>query len=213
MGAAGDPGLFPEQLDGQFAFGPEGHRAALGTTPDGQLRLAEVEPPGDRQRPGGLAVVLQQCPECDPVMGPDGGGPVGAAGGVLVEGAGAPDVLARAMDLGVIDGRDPVAMPDPPGFLVDELRQCAGEGFGLPGGVLGEGLQGLPVVETLDGDDGLGDGVLLDVEGQCGDPLDEAAVAGASEGRGEGLEQSLPDGPDEGSLPHGASPVAVPDGM
>lgn len=64
----------------------------------------------------------------------------------------------------------------------------------------------------LDGGDRLGDGVLLDVEDQCGNPLDEAAVSGSCEGRGEALEQSLPEGPDEGGLPHGASPDAVPDG-
>ena len=46
-------------------------------------------------------------------MGADGGGEIGAAGGVLVEGTGARDVGAGAMDLGVIDGRDMVAVPDP----------------------------------------------------------------------------------------------------
>ena len=97
--------------------------------------------------------------------------------------------------------------PPPSGLLVDELRQCAGEGVGLPDGILGEGFQGFPVVEPLDGGDGLGDGVLLDIEGQCGDPLDEAAVAGSSEGGCKWFEESLPDRPDECSLPHGASPV------
>ena len=121
-------------------------------------------------------------------MSPHGGGPVGATGGVFVEGAGPPDMLARAMDLGVIDGRDPVAMPEPPRLFVDELRQRAGEEVGLPEGVLGEGLDGLPVVDPLDGGDGLGDGVLLDIEGKCGDPLDEAAMTGASEGGGKRLE-------------------------
>ena len=89
----------------------------------GQLRLAEVEPPGDGQEPGGPAGVLEQRPQGDPVVGPDGGGPVGAAGGVLVEGAGAPDVLAAAVDLGVVDGRDVVAVPDSPGGLLDQPGQ------------------------------------------------------------------------------------------
>jgi len=40
-----------------------------------------------------------------------GGGPVGAAGGVLMEGATAPDVVPRAVDFGIIDGRDAVAVP------------------------------------------------------------------------------------------------------
>ena len=59
-------------------------------------------------------------------MGPDGGGPVGAAGGVLVEGAGAPDVGAGAVDLGVIDGRDMVAVPDPTGGRLDQAGQSCG---------------------------------------------------------------------------------------
>ena len=84
-------------------------------------------------------------------------------------------------------------MPEPPRLFVDELRQRAGEEVGLPDGVLGEGLDGLPVVDPLDGGDRLGDGVLLDVEGQCGDPLDETTMSGACEGRAEGLEQSLPE--------------------
>ena len=71
-----------------------------------------------------------------------------------------------------------------------------------PGAVLGEGLQGLPVAGALDGQDGLGDGVLLDVEGQGGDPLGEAAEAGLGEGPGEGAEQALPDGPEPRNFGH-----------
>ena len=181
-----DPSLFPDQGDGPFAFGPERllRPDALGL--QGQLGLAEVEPPGDRQEPGRSVGVLQQGPQDDPVMGTDGGGPVRAPGGVLVEGAGAPDVLAGAMDLGVIDGRGPVAVPDPPGGLVDEPTQ-SGKSSGPPDAVLGEGLEGFPVGDPLDGDDRLGDGVLLGVDGQCGDPLGEAEIAGSGEGRGEGL--------------------------
>ena len=100
------------KLDGQLALGPE-RRGAAGFTGLGrQLRLAEVELAGDRQEPGGLGLFMEQGAEDHPVVGPDGAGPVGAAGGVLVEGAGPPDVRAGAMDLGVIDGRDPVAVPD-----------------------------------------------------------------------------------------------------
>src|SRR5919107_1040270 len=101
-----------------------------GTPPGGQLRLAEIEPPGDGQEPGGLVSVLKQCPEDDPVVGTDGGGPVGAACGVLVEGAGAPDALAVAVDLGVIDGRDTVAVPDAAGGRLDEAGQTAGDLIG-----------------------------------------------------------------------------------
>ena len=80
-----------------------------------QLRLAEIEPAGDGEEPSGLIGVGQERPEDDPVVGSDGGGAVGAAGGVLVERAGAPDVGVAAMDLGVVDGPDMVAMPERPG--------------------------------------------------------------------------------------------------
>src|SRR5512147_137163 len=43
------PGLLPEQLDGQLALGPESLRGASEARLGGQLRLAEIEPPGQRQ--------------------------------------------------------------------------------------------------------------------------------------------------------------------
>ena len=92
--------------------------------PTGNCDLPEVEPAGDGQEPGGLPGFVEQGPEDDPVVGPHGGGPIGAAGGVLVEGAGAPDVGAGAMDLGVIDGRDMVAVPDPPRGGLDQPSQA-----------------------------------------------------------------------------------------
>src|SRR5208282_4724012 len=65
--------------------------------------------------PGGLTGVVEQGPEHHPVVGPHGGSSIGTAGGIFVEGAGSPDVRAIAMDLGVIDGRDMIAVPEPPG--------------------------------------------------------------------------------------------------
>jgi hypothetical protein len=47
------------------------------------LGLAEVEPPGERQEPGGPTRVVQQCPAHHPVVGADGGRPVGQGGGIL----------------------------------------------------------------------------------------------------------------------------------
>ena len=114
-------GLLAEQLDGQFALGPERHDAV---GPDRQLRLPEVEPAGDRQEPRGLVGFVEQGAEDDPVVGADGGGPVGAAGGVLVEGAGPPDVGAGAMHLGVVDGPDLVAVPDPTRGGRDQASQA-----------------------------------------------------------------------------------------
>src|SRR5262249_40695570 len=139
--------------------------------------------------------------------------PVGAAGGVLVEGAGAPDVGTAAMDLGVIDGRDVVAVPEPSGGPLDQPGQAPGDSVGVPGAVLGEGFQGLPVGRAFQGPDGLGDGVFLDIEGQGGDPLGEAAVSASAEAAGEGGEPGLPEGPEERSFRHGESPGAGPNGI
>src|SRR5262245_57994032 len=55
------------------------------------------ESTGDRQEPGGLVRVVQQCPADHPVVRPDGGRTVRATGGVLVEGTSAPDVFAAAV--------------------------------------------------------------------------------------------------------------------
>jgi len=56
---------------------------------------------------------VEQDSQDDPVVRPVGGGPVGAAGGVLVERAGVPDMSTAAVDLGVIEGRDTITMPEP----------------------------------------------------------------------------------------------------
>src|SRR6516165_6771977 len=76
----------------------------------------------------------------------------------------------------------------------------------MPVAVLGEELQGLPVGDAVEADEGLGDGVLFDVEGQSGDPLDEAASAGVRETRGDVEQQGLPEGPQSLSL-HVAPPA------
>src|SRR5262249_51877954 len=198
-----------EQLHGQLALGAERHEAVA---PGRQLRLAEIEPAGDRQEPPGLARLVEQGAQDDPVVGADGTGAVGAAGGVLVEGAGAPDVRAGAMDLGVIDGRDVVAVPDPTRGVFDQAGRGVGDPALVPAAVLGEGFEGLPGGGPLQGQDRLGDGVLLDVERHRGDPLGEAAEAAAGERAGEGGEQGLPVGPGERSFGHGASPVSGPVG-
>ena len=210
MLAGDDPRLLAEQVDRQFALGPEGHDA-LG--PTRQLRSPEVKPPGDRQEPPRLIGLLEQGAADHPVVGADGTGPVGAAGGVLMEGAGPPDVGTGAMDLGVIDARDPVAVPDPSRGGRDQAGQGPGEAVGVPGAVLGEGFQGLPGGGLLQGQDRLGDGVFLDVERQARDPLGEAVEAAAGEATGEGVEQGLPGGPSERSFGHDASPGSGPVGL
>ena len=63
------------------------------------------------------------------------------------------------MDLGVIDGRDMIAVPEPPGGGLDQPGQAGGDVVGVPGAVLGEGFQCLPVSGPLQGQDRLGDGV------------------------------------------------------
>nr|WP_244884946.1 hypothetical protein [Singulisphaera acidiphila] len=52
MPAPGRLGLLVHQLDGQLALGAEDLFASVGPGAIGQLRLAEVETPGDRQEPG-----------------------------------------------------------------------------------------------------------------------------------------------------------------
>src|SRR5262249_34404521 len=133
---------------------------------------------------GGPAGLGQQGAQDDPVVGADGAGAVGAPRGVLVKGAGAPDVGAGAMDLGVVAGPDPVAMPGAVGQVVEAAGQAPLEEGEVPGAILGEGLQGLPVVDPGQADQRLGDGVSLDIEGQAGDPFDEALLAAAREADG-----------------------------
>ena len=160
------------------------------------LGLAEVETARRWHEVRRLAGVVQQCSEHDPVVRPHGGGTVGAAGGILVESTGAPDVLAVAMHLGVVAGPDAVAVPESPRGLLQGLGGDLLDVADVPGAVLGEGLQGLPVVLASQADQGLGDGVLLVVEGQAGDPLGEAAEAAAVvEAAGVRGQQSLPQEP------------------
>src|SRR5262249_19402603 len=80
----------------------------------------------------------------------------------------------------------------PGGGRVQQASGGALEGVLVPVAVLGEGLQGLPVAGAVQADEGLGDGVLLDVQGQAGEPLPEALEAGVGEGLGEGLQERLP---------------------
>jgi hypothetical protein len=90
------------------------------------------------------------------------------------------------MHLGVVAGRDVVAVPEPPRGCLREPGQGAGDRPAAPGAVLSEGFQGLPVLGTFDGQDGLGDGVLFDVQGQGGDPLGKVPMASLGKGPCEG---------------------------
>ena len=112
------------------------------------------------------------------------------------------------MDLGVIDSRDMVAVPDSPRGSGNQPSQAPGDAVLVPGAVLGEGFQGFPGGGLLQSQDRLGDSVFLDVQRHGGNPLGEAVEAAAGEGPSEGLQQGLPDGPGEFSLGHDASPVS-----
>src|SRR5262249_60820411 len=68
-----------------------------------------------------------------------------------------------------------------------------------------EGMQGLPVLGAVQANEGLGDGLLLGVEGQAGDPLDEALLAAAGEADGDRQQDGLPERPQQSSL-HRAPP-------
>ena len=129
-----------------------------------------------------------------------------------MEGAGAPDPLAAAVDLAVVDGVDAVAVPEATGGLFQQVGQGPLDQLLVPVADLGEVLQLLPALFQAQGDEGLGDGVFLDVEGQPGDPDDEAAEAAGGEGRGEGGQQGLPEGPEQGSL-HGTPPGCLSEAL
>jgi hypothetical protein len=204
-------GLFAKQVDRQFAFGAEGLRAsALGARTFRQLRLAEIEPTRDGKEPRGLIRVGEERAEDDPIMGSDGGGAVGTACRVFVEGAGAPNMGFAAMDFGVVERPNMVAVPQTVGRLLDESRQPGGDVSGVPGAVLGEGFQSFPVSGPIEGEHRLSDGVLFDVERQGREPLGEAREAAFVEGPLEGAEEIFPDRPDESSVGHLSSPVRMP---
>ena len=97
------------------------------------------------------------------------------------------------MNLGIVDGRDMIAVPNPPRRFFNQLGQAPGDVVGAPGAVLGERLHGFPVGGAIQGQNGLGDGVLLDVDGHGGDPLEEATISAAAERAGERSQQGLPD--------------------
>src|SRR5262249_1731146 len=137
---------------------------------------------------------------------------IGAAGGVVREGAGPPDVGATAMDLGVIDGPDVVAVPDPTRGGLDEASQGPRDFVGVPGAVRGEGFPGWPGRGLLQAPGRLGDGVWVEGEGHGGDGVGEAGEAAAGEGPGEGREPGLPDRPGQPSFGQDASPVSGPVG-
>src|SRR5262245_16918836 len=138
-------------------------------------------------------------------MRADGGGPVRAPGGVLVERTRAPDALAGPMRLAVVDRPDAIAVPPPTRRLVNQVGGGTFEGVRVPGAVLSERLDGLPVAGQVQADQGLSDGVLLDVEYEARQPLGEALEPGVREGVGARGEQGLPVRPQLRSL-HGHLP-------
>ena len=113
---AGDPRLLPDQFHHQLTFGPENY-GVIGSWVEEATGIS-----GSRAVPTGAGTrgVDRGCragPRAPPSCGPARWGSIGTAGGIFVEGAGSPDVRAIAMDLGVIDGRDMIAVPEPPGAV------------------------------------------------------------------------------------------------
>src|SRR5216683_2761196 len=98
------------------------------------------------------------------------------------------------------------AIPEPARRRLHQASQTAGDFVRVPGAVFGEGFHGLPVKRAFQGQDGLSDRVLLDIDGHGSDPLGEAVESGAREAPGEALEQVLPVGPKQRSVGHGESP-------
>jgi hypothetical protein len=154
----------------------------------GQLAGPEVQAAVGRRKTGGLLGAVQQGTDHDPVVRPHGTGAIGAAGAVLGEGAAAPNVWAGAMDLAVIASVDVEAVPQAAGVVLEQGVDDADQTIMIPGAILDKGLQGHPVVGLCGGEQGLGDGVLLDVEDQPGEPLDEAAKARGGEQGAQGVQ-------------------------
>src|SRR5439155_12287489 len=171
-------------------------------------RLPEVKPAGQGQEPGRLVAIVQQGTDHDPVVGAHDRGAVGAAGGVLVEGAGTPDVGTAAVRLGIVDGVDVIAPPESAWSGLDQARQFSFDPGVVPGSGFGEGLEGFPVLGAVETDERLGDSVFFDVEGQAGDPLAEAMPAGVGESPAERAQKFLPQRPYVVSL-HTTPPVSV----
>ena len=99
-----------------------------------------------------------------------------------------------------------VAVPEPARSCLNQVGQAADDAVAVPGAVFGERFHGLPVEGSLQGQDGLSDRVLFDIDGHGGDPLGEAAVSGPREAPGEVIEQVLPVRPKQRSVRHGESP-------
>src|SRR6202789_2043424 len=199
------PRLLPPQFDHLLALGLERHGRTAAAPGVGQLRLAEVEATGHRHEPGWLPRVVEQAAEDDPVVGAHRGGTVGTAGAVLVEGVGPPDVLAGAVDLGVVASPDVVTVPESAGGVLQKLGGDAFDRVAVPGTVLGEGFEGFPVASAFESTQGLGDGVFLGVENESGEPLDKAVEAGSGEALGVRGENVLPERPQLDSV-HEAPP-------
>jgi hypothetical protein len=109
------------------------------------------------------------------------------------------------MHLGIIAGPDAVAVPACLGQAVDGPAEAALQQVFLPGAILGKALQRFPIRDAIEADQGLGDRMLFDVEGQASDPLDQAMLAGLGKAGGHLQRETLPDGPQLGSV-HGAPP-------
>ncbi len=105
---------------------------------------------------------------------------IGTACGVLVVGAGAPDIGTGAMDLGVVQSRDAVAIPAFAGAEIEQLGEAVFQQGLIPVPGFDKGFQNLPVIGAAEGDEGLGDGMFFDIEGQSGDPLDKVSPAPGS---------------------------------
>jgi len=142
----------------------------------GQLALAEVEPPGDGRYQAGLpgfSSTARGPPSCAP-----GRWWPGSGSGRCTRGrCRCPDVGAVAVDFGVIDGRDVVTVPEAAGAF--STRQASLR--------VTESVRQARTRRTSPSPSSrraarwpgwTGDGVLLDVQRQGGDPLGESRCPG-----------------------------------
>ena len=87
------------------------------------------------------------------------------------------------MHFGIVAGTNVVAIPETSGSVFQESDGNVFEAFAVPGAILREGFESLPVVGLLQGGEGLGNGVFFDVAGESGEPPDERAAPVVGHGR------------------------------
>src|ERR671914_162737 len=149
----------------------------------------------------------QQIAHDDPVVSANRFSSIGTARARFMKGAGAPDLLTRAVQFGVIHGDRMVATPASRAFLLDQPLRVPRDRFPLPGTMLGKMLKHAPARFQAQGRQNLRNGMLFPAQHHARYPLDKAYPAGPREDRGIRSQQGLPPCPPLHRLVHDAPPL------